>query len=549
LEADDSSPESLTEPFATFDGFLPDAEAEALRAHFVGHFANPHDHRPESHQIWNYWHVPNLYTYLRTSPERVIPRPLVDAFHERLSRWARVRLGLGLVTWPNLSVYVDGCVQHLHNDSTNGRFGFVYSLTPDSRRGLGGETIVLREGDLFRDNVRRPGAGPAMHELIEPRFNRLTVFDDRMPHGVRQVEGGMDPLDGRVVLHGHISEDQPRVRGALSAREVWAAAWEAVDRVLADCPGAEADCHGPLTLRVAVAAHGAVSGVSRLVDRVVRASGADARPLVDAMIDGIRALRLPPRDGPSDAILPIMIGGPLPWMIGNRSIAVREQRPVSAPAPAPAPVRAAATRPAAPLPPDDPARRAEAVASVRRRLAAAPGASRIPKERLDAYVVPDFLTADECDRLIGSIDAQEGERPLDPALPLVAQIVARLDALAGLDPECGEPPAAVSVAETGREARFDFFDPDDPDWPDEQARGGQRTWTATLFLDRPEAGGQMLFPNVGLKLTPAPGYLLLWSNLAAGGEPNGFSVHETLPVPAGRHRLLVRRYRERPFEG
>ena len=33
-------------------------------------------------------------------------------------------------------------------------------------------------------------------------FNRLTVFDPRFPHGVREVRGTRDPRKGRLVLHG-----------------------------------------------------------------------------------------------------------------------------------------------------------------------------------------------------------------------------------------------------------------------------------------------------------------------------------------------------------
>jgi hypothetical protein len=59
-------------PVIVVDGFLPDHLAVAMRRDIEAHFANPHTHRPETHQVWNYWHVPDLYTYLRTSPERVI---------------------------------------------------------------------------------------------------------------------------------------------------------------------------------------------------------------------------------------------------------------------------------------------------------------------------------------------------------------------------------------------------------------------------------------------------------------------------------------------
>jgi Rps23 Pro-64 3,4-dihydroxylase Tpa1-like proline 4-hydroxylase len=39
-------------------------------------------------------------------------------------------------------------------------------------------------------------------ELVPPLFNRLTVFDPRVPHGVPVVEGTRDPREGRLVLHG-----------------------------------------------------------------------------------------------------------------------------------------------------------------------------------------------------------------------------------------------------------------------------------------------------------------------------------------------------------
>ena len=138
---------TLREPFHIVDAFLDPDEAGVLRGHFESHFAEPREHSPATHQLWNYWHVPDRYTYLGTSPEKVIPRSLVDGFHARLSQWALETLGLGFVTWPNLRLYVQGCCQHPHDDAADGRFGFVYSLTPDTRRSRGGETIVMRGSD------------------------------------------------------------------------------------------------------------------------------------------------------------------------------------------------------------------------------------------------------------------------------------------------------------------------------------------------------------------------------------------------------------------
>ena len=66
------------------DDFFP--KAAAIRAGIDAHFAEPAKHLPESHQVWNYWYVPGLYTYLRTSPDKVLPREPRSAARGRCSR-------------------------------------------------------------------------------------------------------------------------------------------------------------------------------------------------------------------------------------------------------------------------------------------------------------------------------------------------------------------------------------------------------------------------------------------------------------------------------
>ena len=551
-------------PWVTVDSFLGASDAAALRGHIESHFADPQNHSPAVHQVWNYWYVPELYTYLRTSPEKIIPRPLVDAFHARLRSWAAERLGLDMVSWPNLSLYVDGCVQHLHNDACNGRFGFVYSLTLDSRRSRGGETIVLREGDLFRSHLTRPAAAQALQELIEPRFDRLTIFDDRMPHGVRLVEGGMDPREGRIVLHGHISETRAWVAGPLPVDAVWAGVRPAVDSLTASVPGGAAGIHGPLTLRLRIAADGSAAAPQVLVDRVVRASGGDARDLVDALVAKIGTLRFPAQGAASEATLPIMFGGPLPWMEKEAPAVVTTAAPVLRAPATEGLISTSLSRPARLVPaPESP--RARIGADVRARLAGTKGVARIPKDRLEAYVVPDFVTREECDALMALIDA--GRAPsgllaptpdtefrtsescnLDPADPVVAGLEARINALMGIEPHFAETVQGQRYA-VGQQFKphHDFFHTNQSYWKVQEKIGGQRTWTVMAFLNKPEAGGQTQFPKAGIRITPAPGYLLIWNNMDVAGEPNDFSLHQGCPVEAGVKYVVTKWYRERPW--
>jgi Rps23 Pro-64 3,4-dihydroxylase Tpa1-like proline 4-hydroxylase len=317
LLAADPYPDALRAPFAAYNDFLPWDEAEALRAPIDLHFSAPHQHSYDVHFVWNYWYVPGLYTYLRAQPEKVIPRALVESFHAALTRWAGETLGLANVSWPILSLYVDGCGQGIHNDSANGRFGYVYSLTKD-RHGRGGETIVFKEGDPFRTRMNKADAGTGLYDLVAPIFNRLVLFDDRMPHGVQRVEGTMDPTDARIVLHGHINEAGPIMEGPLPARFIEAARDAALNAALAAFPDAGPLHHGPLCVRLEIAPHGRVSDCRVLVHRVARSDGGSPDDLVEEIIAGLFAARFPPTAGPTVATLPILTGSPLPLAAGLR---------------------------------------------------------------------------------------------------------------------------------------------------------------------------------------------------------------------------------------
>jgi len=71
--------DALRAPVIVIDDFLPDEVAQAMRADIEAHFANPGQHKPESHQVWNYWFVPGQYTYLRTNPDKVVDRKHIEA--------------------------------------------------------------------------------------------------------------------------------------------------------------------------------------------------------------------------------------------------------------------------------------------------------------------------------------------------------------------------------------------------------------------------------------------------------------------------------------
>lgn len=306
--------EPLRAPLVIHDNFLPNDLAMAMRADIDAHFANPDSHGPDTHQVWNYWFVPELYAYLRTRPEKIIRRDRVEAFVQTLRRWSLATLGMGQVTWPFLSLYVPGCRQGWHNDAVNGRFGFVYSLTRNRRRTIGGATLVLHEGDPFRANLERPTAGAGLYETVEPGFNRLVVFDDRLTHSVERIDGAMDPVEGRFVMHGHLSEAGTVAVGALPASAVGGPIAAALHDFLRDRTAHTALYHGPLAVQLAISAAGAVNHCRVLLDRVVtRGSNppADWIGLRQELVACLSALTFPAAEGDTAAIQPVVFGDPL----------------------------------------------------------------------------------------------------------------------------------------------------------------------------------------------------------------------------------------------
>ena len=293
----------VRERFVIVDDFLPGELGLAMREDIDRHFSDPQNHKPDVHYVWNYWHVPGSYTYLKAMPERVIARERVEAFVQALRTWTAVNLGFGYVTWPFLSMYVPGCSQGVHNDSVNGRLGYVFSLTRENRKTVGGETVVFQDGDLFRSNLDRPAAGSAIYDLIEPRFNRLTLFDDRCLHAVQRIEGSMDPVEGRFVLHGHISESGVVAQGPLPPNDIQ----DAIVPALKDLRDIAAEgVRGSIVFSVEIAATGEVERMQPIFDRLASGDGEDLDALREEIAARINALRFPTARSSTRANIPLI---------------------------------------------------------------------------------------------------------------------------------------------------------------------------------------------------------------------------------------------------
>jgi hypothetical protein len=262
---------------------------------------------------WEYFCDPRMYTYLRTAPQEMIPTAVFERFMQRLRLWCMENLGLIPMSEPYLHLMVNGCKLGLHSDFHNGAWGYVYSLTRwENRKFSGGETLLLRDGvpSYKKHHVH----GEVLYELIPAHFNQLLVFDDRIVHGTPTIEGSMDPLDGRIVLVGHIRATSPVVSGSLrwgeARRVVLAALPHLRDRIRS-----YKDVQGTITYRLEIGATGTVESVTILTDNVVTPftgyDHSDAVASVKSITQQtIAGLKFPPAAGKSAVIVPVLI--PLP---------------------------------------------------------------------------------------------------------------------------------------------------------------------------------------------------------------------------------------------
>ena len=194
-----------------------------------------------------------------------------------------------------------------------------------------------------------------------------------------------------------------------------------------------------------------------------------------------------------------------------------------------------------------------------------PLVSRIDSPHLEIYGRQDFLGAEECAVMRAIIDA--GAQPstlftgrenadyrtshscnLDREDPLVHAISARICAMTGLEPDHGETLQGQRYTQ-GQEYKVhcDYFPVNASYWPEMRKTGGQRNWTAMIYLSPVEGGGETHFPRCEFMVPPIEGMILIWNNLKPDGAPNPYSLHAARPVTQGTKYVVTKWFRERPW--
>ena len=188
---------------------------------------------------------------------------------------------------------------------------------------------------------------------------------------------------------------------------------------------------------------------------------------------------------------------------------------------------------------------------------------RVPSPELELFIVRGFLDDAACAALIARIDQKR--RPseiaddlgiadfrtsetcdLDSDDPVVAAVDAKISELLGLPLDTGEPLQGQRYA-PGQEFKphTDTFEPGGADYFRHCGDSGQRTWTAMIYLNAPEAGGATRFKQINKTVQPEPGKLLAWNNILPDGTPNPATLHQGMKVRKGTKYVLTKWFRQR----
>jgi prolyl 4-hydroxylase len=192
-----------------------------------------------------------------------------------------------------------------------------------------------------------------------------------------------------------------------------------------------------------------------------------------------------------------------------------------------------------------------------------PYARRLLTDKARFCLLDDFLTAPECEAIIGHIRAHHQRSTItsrdEPDRYFRTSKTSNLSQLgdAGVDAldkriahYMGFEPARSEgiqgqYYEVGDEfkSHTDYFEPGTDEFRRFGGERGQRTWTFMVYLNDVEAGGETEFPQLGISVKPKRGMVAMWNSLNSDGSVNPNTLHCAKPVVRGEKYVITKWFR------
>jgi prolyl 4-hydroxylase len=187
---------------------------------------------------------------------------------------------------------------------------------------------------------------------------------------------------------------------------------------------------------------------------------------------------------------------------------------------------------------------------------------KVDTDKLELYVLEDFLSPGFCDQVAGLIrhhlkpspiagetkdaDYRSSRTCFLGALrsPVAGEVAQRICKVMGINKDYAESPQAQHY-EVGQQFKphFDYFDFDNP-YQQIGPEFGNRTWTFMVYLNEGMQGGGTKFHAIDQAFEPRKGRALFWNNLTPDRKPNPNTRHSGEPVLSGTKLIVTQWFRE-----
>jgi len=132
---------------------------------------------------------------------------------------------------------------------------------------------------------------------------------------------------------------------------------------------------------------------------------------------------------------------------------------------------------------------------------------------------------------------------------LVAKIEKRLSVLTGVPSENGEGLQILHYGVGGEyQPHFDFFEPTEAGSAAHLQRGGQRVSTLIMYLNDVGAGGETIFPDIGLSVAPRKGNGVYFSYCDPQSNLDRRTLHGGAPVTGGEKWIVTHWLRQGVYQ-